>query len=407
MYRPLLVLALGTFAVGTDGFVVAGILPDISRSLNVSTSTTGLLVTVFAFTYGVSAPIMAATTAHWPRKRLLAIGLLVLTLGNVLSASLPTFGLVLASRVVAGLGAGMFTPTASSTAASLAPPHQRGRALAIVMAGLSAATALGAPIGTVIGTQINWQATLWFVAALAVLGAAGIGTLMPTVPPAPAIRLRARLEPMKDSRVALTLLTTLLVFTGLFTNYTYIAESFDRATHGNGLTLAVLLFTWGIGATIGSLGGGRLVDRMPASRIIMTTIVVVSADFALLPLSSRYLATALVALIVWGICGWATLVVLQHRLVGISPEHATVTIGLNASATYLAIAASGLTGAAGISLVGVHNLGLFGLFFLLVGLLLSLIASRLILRARSSEPSGVRSRVTLPAESAPEGPAQR
>lgn len=388
MYRRLLVLTLGTFAVGTDGFVVAGILPDISRSLDVSITTTGLLITVFAFTYAVSSPLIAATTAHWPRKRLLIAGLCVLALGNVLTATLPTFGLVLASRAVAGLGAGMFTPTASSTASVLVPPHQRGRALALVMAGLSAATALGAPLGTVIGSQVGWQATLWFVTGLALLGAIGITVLMPAVPTTPAIGLRARLEPMKDARVGFTLLTTLLVFTGLFTNYSYVAESFDRVTGGNGLTLAVLLFVWGVGATVGSLSAGRLADRLPAGRIIVTAVGIVAVDFALLPLTSGHFASALVALFVWGVCGWAALVPLQHRLIGISPEHATVSIGLNASAMYVAIAASGLTGAAGIAFVGAHRLGLFGAVFLLLGVAASLTATRLIARKDAPhEPS--------------------
>lgn len=392
MYRRLLLLTLGMFAVGTDGFVVAGILPDISRSLDVSISTTGLLITVFAFTYAVSSPVIATVTAHWPRRRLLITGLCVLALGNALTATLPTFGPVLASRAVAGLGAGMFTPTASSTASALVSPRQRGRALAFVLAGLSAATALGAPLGTVIASQAGWQATLWFVTALAVLGALGIAVLMPAVPATPPISLRARLSPMKDPRVGFTLLTTLLVFTGLYTNYTYVAESFDRVTGGSGLTLAVLLFIWGVGATAGSLSVGRLTDRLPAGRLTATAVGIVAVDFALLPLSSSHLAGAAVALFVWGVCGWAALVPLQHRLIGISPEHATVSLGLNASALYLAIAASGLTGAAGMALVGAHQLGLFGLIFLLLGLLASRTATRLIARhcphPRSTAPGG-------------------
>ncbi|MEV5779155.1 MFS transporter [Streptomyces antimycoticus] len=377
MYR-LLVLTFGTFAVGTDAFVVAGILPDIARSLDVRASTAGLLITVFALTYAVSSPVVAATTASWPRRRLLIAGLLVLALGNVLTAVLPTAGLVLASRAVAGLGAGMFTPTASSTASALVPAERRGRALALVMAGLSAATALGAPLGTVIGTQFAWQATLWFVAALAVLAAAGTALLMPAVAPAPAVGLRTRLRPLTDPRVGFTLLTTLLVFTGLFTAYTYVAEVFDRATGGDGLTLAVLLSVWGVGAVVGSLAAGRLADRVPVRLILRTAIAVVAVDFALMPLSSRYLVSSVVALFVWGVCGWATLVPLQHRLIGLSPEHATVSIGLNASATYLGTAASGVTGAAGIALFGAHGLGPFGLLFLLLGLGSSVLATRLI-----------------------------
>ncbi|MEV6904484.1 MFS transporter [Amycolatopsis sp. NPDC051372] len=389
MYRRLLVLALGTFAVGTDGFVIAGILPEISRSLHTNAAATGLLVTMFAFTYAVSSPIIAATTAHWPRKRLLIAGLLILAVGNVLTAALPLYGLVLASRVIAGLGAGMFTLTASATAASLVEPHQRGRALAVVMAGLSSATALGAPIGTVIGSQTNWQTTLWFVAALAVLGAVGVAVLLPAIPAAHVAGLRERLATMKDARIGFTLLTTLLVFTGLFTDYTFVGESFDRATGGNGIALAILLFLWGAGATVGSVTAGHLTDRISGQRIIAVAVVVVGIDFALLPFSSRTFATAAVALFVWGVCGWATLVPLQHRLIEVSPEHAPVSIGLNASATYLATAASGLTGAAGIAAFGAYNLGPFGLIFLALGLVASIVSARFVHTRRSAPAAPV------------------
>ncbi|WP_327429686.1 MFS transporter [Streptomyces sp. NBC_01236] len=71
----LLLLALGTFAVGTDGMVMAGILPLIARDLNVSITVAGQLVTVFALSYAVLAPVLATATARWPRHRALLTAL--------------------------------------------------------------------------------------------------------------------------------------------------------------------------------------------------------------------------------------------------------------------------------------------------------------------------------------------
>ncbi|MEV6122094.1 MFS transporter [Streptomyces sp. NPDC052077] len=385
MYSRLLLLALGTFAIGTDSFVVAGILPNVADDLNVSNSAAGQLVTVFALSYAVLSPVMAAATAHWPRKQLLISGLLVLALGNVLTAVLPTFGLVVASRVVAGLGAAMFTPTASVTASTLAPPEKRGKALAIVMAGLSGATALGAPIGTVIGSQSDWRTTMWFVVALALVAAVGVMTMLPAVPSLPPVKLSQRLTPLRDTRIVFTLLTTVLVLMGLYTVYTYIAISFDRATDGNGTTLAVLLFIWGIAATLGNLGGGSLTDKLGSRVVINSAIVIAALNFLLLPLSSRNTVTAALALVVWGLCGWGVLVPQQHRLIQINPAGAPLSIALNAAALYLGVSASGGTGAAGISLFGAYNLGLVGAVFIVLGLGTAEIARSLI--ARRGKPS--------------------
>lgn len=377
---PIVVLALGTFAVGTDGYVVAGILPRIGRSLHVSVGSAGMLITVFALSYAVLSPVLASATTTWPRKRLLLCGLTVLALGNALTALGPGYGLVLAARALTGAGAAMYTPTASATAAVLVPPALRGRALAIVIAGLSAATAFGAPAGTLIGNAGPWQATMWFVAALSVLAAAAIIVLMPAVPPPPPVSLRARLAPVRELRVTVTLATTFLVLAGVFTVYTYIAVSYDRATGGSGTTLAVLLVTWGLAATAGNVASGRLTDAFGSARVVNVAIGVLLVDFALMPLSSRTLPTAVIAIAGWGICGWGMLVPQQHRLIQISPQAAPLTIALNASAIYLAVSASGLIGAAGIRLAGPHQLGLISAVFILAGLAAALAAHALITR---------------------------
>lgn len=151
MDRRLLVLAIGMFAVGTDSFVIAGILPDVAASFGVPVAVAGQMVTIYALGFALLSPVIAATMAHWPRKRLLLTGLAIFIAGNMLTAVAPTIGLALASRLIAALGAAMYSPTATATAASLVPPEKRATALAIVIAGLSSATALGAPMGTFIG----------------------------------------------------------------------------------------------------------------------------------------------------------------------------------------------------------------------------------------------------------------
>lgn len=182
-----------------------------------------------------------------------------------------------------------------AAAAVLVPPARRARALAIVIAGLSAATALGAPAGTLIGSAGPWRATMWFVAALSVLAAAAITVLMPAVPPPPPFGLRKRLAPVRELRVSLTVATTFLVLAGVFTVYTYIAVSYDRVTGGGGTTLL---------GTAGNLASGRLTDAFGNTRVINIVVGLLLVNFALMPLSSRTLPTAVIAIVAWGICGW-------------------------------------------------------------------------------------------------------
>ncbi|MGI5144598.1 MFS transporter [Streptomyces sp. CA-106110] len=370
MYRSLLVLTAALFAIGTDSFVIAGILPDAAHSLGVGVGTAGWLITAYAFSYAVLGPVMAALTTRWPRRTLFLTGLGIFIVGNLLTALVPVFGVALASRAVAGLGGAMVSPTAVAAAAALAPPERRGRAIATVMAGLSAATALGSPIGTAIGSLTgNWRATMLFVSALGLLAAAGIALLLPKIPSPPLVPLRARLAPLGDRRIGMTLLTTLLVFTGLYIVYAFIAESLDRATGGSGTTLAVLLFIWGVASTIGTLGSGALVDRLGARRIINTVIVVCAIDFALLPWSSAHLATTIAALVAWGICAWGLLTPQTHRLIGAMPTAAPLLTGLNTATFYVGVSIAPLVGQAGIAWLGAHWLGPMGAALIALGLI--------------------------------------
>lgn len=358
MDRRLLALAAGMFAVGTDSFVVAGILPQVAKSLDVSVSVAGQMVTVYALSYALLSPVVAALAAHWPRKRLLLAGLGIFVLGNAITALAPTLGLVLASRFLAGLGAAMYSPTATATGAALAAPERRAQALSIVIAGLSSATALGSPMGTFIGSLGNWRDTLWFVTVVGLAAALAVHYLLPGVPTLPAATLRERLTPLNDSRVVLTLLTTLAAYAGLFSVYTYMGVSFDRATGGRPEVLAGLMLLWGVAATAGNLAAGRLTDRFGSRAIINGAIAMLVLDFLALPWTSATLPMAAFALVIWGVCGWGLVVPQQARLITIAPAAAPLLMGLNSAALYVGVSSAGIIGAAGISMFDRHLLGL-------------------------------------------------
>jgi predicted MFS family arabinose efflux permease len=218
----------------------------------------------------------------------------------------------------------------------------------------------------VLGGLGDWRITMWFVAALGAAAGTGVWILLPKVPSAPVVGLRERLAPLTDGRVALTLLTTFAAYCGVFVVYTYIGVAFDRATGDNGTVLAGMLFLWGVAATIGNLTAGRLTDRFGSTRVINSAILIAAIDFVLMPWTSAYLPTAIVAIVIWGLCGWGLLVPQQHRLIGIAPKMAPLLMGLNSAALYFGVSASGLIGAAGITYADKHNLGLIGAAFITI-----------------------------------------
>lgn len=386
MDRRLLVLTLGMFAIGTDSFVVAGILPSVSKSLNITVSLAGQMVTAYALSFGILAPIVAALAGGWSRKILLVAAMAVFVVGNVMTAMAPDLNALLASRVIAGLGAAMFAPTALAAATSLVPPERRGRALSTVTAGLAGATALGAPTGAFIGSFAGWRGTLWFVSVIGLIAGTGIWAMLRAIPKPPRITLRERIAPIHDARIALTLLTTLFAFGGLLMVYTYIGVTFDRVTNNASDVLAGMLFVWGVAATAGNLLSGRLVDRFDSRKIINAALIVTALNFAVLPWTSAYAVTALPALLVWGFCGWGLLVPQQHRLVTIEPEIAPLSLALNNTATYMGVASAGVIGGTVITFLDVRYLGFVGAVSIMFAFVLAEMAFGLIASRATQEP---------------------
>jgi len=381
MDNRLLVLALGMFALGTDTFVVAGILPQLAHTFGVDVAIAGQLTTLYAISYALLAPTIAAIAGNVPRKRLMLAGLGIFVLANLATAIAPTFTIALVSRVFAGLGAAMYAPTATGTGATIVAPERRGQAIAVIVAGLTAATALGSPIGTVLGGLGDWRWTMYFVSAVGLAAGLGIMALLGNVPLPPKIGLKARLAPLKDSRIGWTLLTTYLGMAGNFLVYVYFSVVFDRVLV-NAVVFGALLVVWGASGTMTNIALARVLDRTSPTKVMFVVLVVQAVDMAFLPWTSASLWPAALAIAVWGATGWGIQGPQQYRLVNVAPVIAPVLLGLNTAATYLGVTTAGILGAVGIHYLGAHYLSLLSVGVFVLAIFASHVAGRQIDRDR-------------------------
>lgn len=349
-----LVLALGTFAVGTDAFILAGFLPDVATSLHTSTASAGQAVTVFAAAYAIASPVVATLTARFPRRLLLVGALIVLALANAASALAPNLPLLLASRVLAAAGAAGYTPTAGAVSAALVRPELRARALSVVVAGLTVATALGVPLGDAIGSVMGWRAALGLVAGLCLVTALAAGALMPALPGSAPVPLSARLAALRRPGVATVLPLTVLGMAAAYTVYAYAIPALHALGIAHGAT-AWMLSAYGLGAVAGNLAAGIAADRLGPTRVLAagyTLMVASMAAFALLAATGVHAPILIAVLAVaWGASTWCQTPPQQHRLFSAAPAEAPLLMALNASAIYVGLgagtAAGGLLVAAG------------------------------------------------------------
>jgi predicted MFS family arabinose efflux permease len=355
-------LAFGAFAIGTEAFLVAGLLTDIAGDLHVAIATCGMLVTCFALTYAVGAPVMATLFARFDRRHVLmgALGTFIVT--NIAAVLAPNFASLMAVRVVMALSSSLYMPSAMALAGSLVGPDKRGRALAIVGTGVTVATALGVPFGTLVGTALGWRAAFAAVAALGVLAVLGLTAGLPRAAPPPALTLRQRLAPLAQPKITRALLMTVAWSTGAFTLYTYIAAYLLATAEISNTALALTLGLFGAGGFVGNLIGGWAADKIHPPRVIVCGLSLMAlcfAGFSIVPaLAGANACLAILALVaVWAVVGWSVHPAQQSRLIGFAPQSAPLLLALNASSLYLGMALGAGLGAVTLAHGGVGDLG--------------------------------------------------
>jgi predicted MFS family arabinose efflux permease len=358
-------LAVAAFAIGTEAFVIAGILPVIAADLQVSVASTGQLVTVYALTYAIGSPILAVAFNNLDRRTLLALALSCFIAANLLAAMAATFGLLLASRMLMAVGAGLCMPTALAVSIAVATPERRGRAIALVTSGLTVATVLGVPFGTLIGNQFGWRATFVMVAGLGTVALLGLLFGLPRGLPRTTATLGQRIAVAQRGDVLYALAITVLWAVGGFTVLTYLSVPLHALGFGpTEISLALLIF--GSAAAIGNLLGGTLADRIgpiPTATLgLIAMTLALTLQSAALKFAAPDLARPIVLGLIfcWGLAGWGFYTAQVASIVRNEPQVATIALSLNASAMYLGFAIGGITGAVVLSVMGPTDLGWTG-----------------------------------------------
>src|SRR6266700_293642 len=362
----LLILAVGTFTLGVDGFVLAGLLPQVSSDLHVSVSTAGQLTTVFALVYAVGSPVIAALTGSWDRRALLAGGMAVFIVGIVLQATGPNFLTVAGGRVIAALGAAAYQANAYSTAGLLSDDAQRARSLAVVAGGSSLALVAGLPFGILVGQVWGWRTAMWVLVALAALAGLAVG-LLPAVH-APTTGLRDRVRVLSDARMLGILSGTVTVLMPGFLILAYL----PTILHASGALVVVATLTYGCGQVLGTTAVPRLIRWRGARFALVLGACGVTVCAATLAVTRTAEVGALVTLLVLGLSVGVTIVPQQHRLFAMVPAVDTVALGLNGSGIYIGSALGAALGGGVLALAGVTALPLAAA---LVGLLAIAITS--------------------------------
>ncbi len=262
MSRWIAVTALGvaSFAIVTTELAPIGMLTPMAADLGRSTSSMGLVVSLYAWVGALAAVLSATVLSRLPRRTLL-VGLMVLLAGSAAASGLAqNFGALLVARLAGALAHGAFWAFIGSLAAQLVPERQIGRATAIIFGGVSAASVFGVPLANYLEAVADWRSAFYGVAALALLVAAALRTTLPALPGQAPIRLRTLGQILIAPHYRCIFATAILVITAHFMAFTYL-EPFLRAASLSPTMLAALLLVFGAAGLLANVLCGAWIDR--------------------------------------------------------------------------------------------------------------------------------------------------
>ncbi|RZU03108.1 MFS transporter [Rivibacter subsaxonicus] len=375
MPRLLILFSLVNLVIGSGAFVVAGILQPIATDLGVGIPAAGQAMTAYALATALLAPPMLVATGRWPRKHALLLALALFTLGNLVCALAPSLAVLLAGRVLMGLGA-MFTPIAAGIAVALVEPARRGKALAFVFLGISLSYVVGLPLGSWLGLRFGWHAPIALIAALGAAALVLVALKVPASLQVPGASFEGLGGLLRRGEILRTLLLTLLYFTAIFCVFAYIGPVLQSLRPMSPGLQSFTLMLFGLSGVAGTLVGGWANDHFGTRRTLVVQLSLLGTMMALVPLTAGSLTAIVTVLLVWGVCGFGMMAPQQARLVSGAPAQAPLLLSLNTSMLYIGTALGAALGGLFAAPLGFDRLAWIGVPLALLGLLTLVVGRR-------------------------------
>jgi len=149
------------FMVALDALVVITALPSIHRDLGASLSTLEWTINAYTLAYAAGIITAAALGDRFGRRRVFAAGLALFTAASAACALAPTAELLIACRVIQGLGAAIIMPLSLTILTTAFPPQRRG-AIVGLWGGIGGLAVAGGPlVGGAITQGLDWHWIFW------------------------------------------------------------------------------------------------------------------------------------------------------------------------------------------------------------------------------------------------------
>ena len=328
-------LMIGNFTTGICVLAPAGMLHELSRDLDVSIRDAGLLVTYGALVLCLSSPVVSWLTSRVGRRMLLGGTLAILAVGHLATALAPSYGAILALRLIMLVFAAIYTPQAASTIALVVSEKDRPSAMSFVFLGWSLAIAVGLPLITLSATHFGWRETYAAIGLFAAAGALLNIAALPNGLQGHPLSLQSFAAIARDRTLVLILLITLFQMSGQFSITIYLVPVLATLTDAGAAAAGTMFSLLGAAGFIGNVLATSIVTRFGVPRTLGTFMLVMVLGAAIWSFGAGSLGVMGAGIFVLGLGITAANSMQQVRLVSAAPTLASATVALNTSVLYV------------------------------------------------------------------------
>ncbi|WP_217528275.1 MFS transporter [Vibrio metschnikovii] len=326
------ILGIASFTVVATELAPIGMLSSIAQDMQQSASSTGLVVTLYAWLGAAAALISVMMISHLPRRPLLVGLMLLLGLSNGVAAVSHSFSVLLAARLVGALAHGAFWAMIGTLGAQLVSESSVGKATAIIFGGVSTASVLGVPLINWISSDAGWRSSFLLLAILSVVTALTLALSLPHVSGTPRLERGQLFSVFRNSKLRIVYLIAACGIVSHFAAFTYIEVLLSSVIALPNSWISICLLTFGVAGIVGNFMCGMYIDNY-LKRVLSTGLLLISLCLMLISLPT--VNSKIITLLIvsgWGLGVAILFVGLQTWIMRLAKDDA-----LPASAIYAAI----------------------------------------------------------------------
>lgn len=369
-----------TFMAILPELVPSGILPQMSEGLGIDHTQVGFLVGIYALATAVFTIPMISLTLAINRKKLLLWLLIGFSISNILVGLSSSYHFIIVYRIVGGICACILWPMIAAYGTRIVPARLHGRAIAIIMAGVTLGISIGVPVMTSIGTLISWRAPFIVIGLLIAIIAVLSYLYLPSIDGEKLVKSNSPFALLKMPSMLIVMALTSLTVTAHYGVYTYVALLIENINIAGGIRLAFIIF--GLGSAVSVVIAARYIDQY-LQALIISMLGLGAVSMAMFILFGGTNGIAHIAFFLWGL-SFGPVVSMFQTAVSKQVESAKdVATSLQSSTFNFSIMIASYVGGILITESSVIELVYFALFLFLCSTLIAVLAKRTLGEAKS------------------------